>query len=53
MEIAGSIYKGVVKLSYKKPTWVDANRAGHIRKRVENLPRHGLALIRTRDPESA
>ena len=24
------IYKGVVKTSYKKPTWSDANRDGHI-----------------------
>ena len=30
MEIAESIYKGVVEPSYKKPTRVDANCAGHI-----------------------
>ena len=29
MEIAESIYKDVVELSYKKPTREDANRAGH------------------------
>ena len=31
MEIAESIYEGVVEPSYKKPTWADANRAGHSR----------------------
>ena len=37
MEIAESIYEGVVKLSYKKSTRADANRAGHSRqKRVES-----------------
>ena len=36
MEIAESIYRGVVEHSYKKPTWEDANRAGNIRhKRAE------------------
>ena len=29
MEIAESIYKGVVEPSYKKTTWADANRSGH------------------------
>ena len=53
MEIAGSIYKVVVRPSYKKTTWADANCTGHIRKRVDKLPRHGLALIRARSPESA
>ena len=53
MEIAWSIYKVVVRPSYKKTTWADANCTGHIRKRVDKLPRHGLALIRARSPESA
>ena len=36
MEIAAYIYEGVVEPSYKKPTRVDANRAGYSRqKRVE------------------
>ena len=36
MEIAESIYKGVVEPSYKKPTREDSNRSGHRRqKRVE------------------
>ena len=36
MEIAESIYEGVVEPSYKKLTWADANPAGKIRyKRVE------------------
>ena len=29
MEIAESIYEGVVEPSYKKPTRSDANRTGH------------------------
>ena len=29
MEIAESIYEGVVETSYKKPTRADANRAGN------------------------
>ena len=38
MEIAGSIYKGVVEPSYKKPTRVDSNFDGHIRnKRGEDV----------------
>ena len=32
MEIAESIYEGVVKPSYKKPTRAYANRAGNSRK---------------------
>ena len=32
MEIADSIYEGVVEPSYKKPTRADTNRAGHRRK---------------------
>ena len=31
MEIADSIYKGVVEPSYKKTTWEDATCAGHSR----------------------
>ena len=31
MEIAESIYEGVVEPSYKKPTQEDANRADHSR----------------------
>ena len=34
MEIAESIYEGVVEPSYKKPTWADANRAGHISHKI-------------------
>ena len=33
MEIAESIYEGVVEPSYKKHTRADANRAGHIREK--------------------
>ena len=50
MYIAKSIYEGVVEPSYKKPTWADANRAGHSsQKRVEaasswNHPRRVRAL---------
>ena len=33
MEIAESIYEGVLEPSYKKPTRADANRAGHIRQK--------------------
>ena len=29
IDIAESIYEGVVEPSYKKPTWEDANRASH------------------------
>ena len=31
MKITEYIYEGVVEPSYKRPTWADANRAGHIR----------------------
>ena len=33
MDIAEYIYEGVAEPSYKEPTRVDANRAGHIRKK--------------------
>ena len=33
MEIAESIYYGVVEPSYKEPTWAYANRAGHSRQK--------------------
>ena len=33
MEIDESIYEDVVEPSYKKPTWVDANHAGHSRQK--------------------
>ena len=52
MEITESIYKGVVELSYNKPTRADANRAGCIRqKREENMPHRGLALRRVGELE--
>ena len=35
MKVAESIYKGVVELSYKKPTGADAKRAVHSRKMRE------------------
>ena len=34
MEIAESIYEGVVEHPYKKTTWADANRAGHISHKI-------------------
>ena len=34
MEITESVYKGVVEPSYKKPTMVDANCAGHSRNKI-------------------
>ena len=42
MEITECIYEGVVEPSYKKPTRVDSNRAGHSRHR-----RGEGALLRT------
>ena len=33
MEISESIYEGVLEFSYKQPTQVDANRAGHSRQK--------------------
>ena len=33
VEIAESIYEGVVEPSYKQPNRVDANRAGHNRQK--------------------
>ena len=34
MEIAESIYEGVVEHSFKKPTRADANLSGHIRNKI-------------------
>ena len=34
MEIFGYIYEGVVEPSYKKSTSADANRSGHIWKKI-------------------
>ena len=33
MDIAESFNEGVVEPSYKKPTWADANRADHNRRK--------------------
>ena len=35
MEITEYIYEGVVEYYYKKSTWADSNRAGHIRNKRE------------------
>ena len=41
MEIAESIYEGVVETSYKKPTRADAKHSDHIRQnRGEAAPSH-------------
>ena len=50
MEIAESIYEGVVELSYKKPPRAYSNRAGHSRKKIGEV---ALSWTRPKKSESA
>ena len=50
MKIAESIYEFVVETYHKKPTQVDANRAGHIR---QNRGEAALSWTRPNNGESA